>query len=250
MVNLMEKKNLNRKRVLYATSIGLFAAAVVIAVITVIMSTKVAEGGWAEFLHALDKLQTSIQALENRWLIVLAIMGVYVLRGFLPIPFPFILIMTGVMFRPVNAILINTAGTTIVFIINYLWGRFTGGGVAIKKLEKYDNVREMMAHHGKTKLGVLVALRLVPSIPINLVSKTYGGMKYPLYDFLVASLLGFFPKIWVYSVMGGNISQPFTWNFMGPIIVLLILSGITTLIVNITLEKRKGENKDVKDSNA
>ena len=244
MVNLMEKKNLNRKRVLYATSIGLFAAAIIIAIITVIMSTKAAEGGWAEFLHALDKLQTSIQALQNRWLIVLALMGVYILRGFLPIPFPFLLMMTGVMFRPVNAILINTAGTAIVFIINYLWGKYTGGGVAIKKLEKYDNVREMMSHHGKTKLGVLIALRLVPSVPINLVSKTYGGMKYPLYDFLVASLLGFFPKIWVYSVMGGNISQPFTWYFMGPIIVLLILSGVTTLIVNITLEKRKGENKN------
>ena len=244
MVNLMEKKNLNRKRVLYATSIGLFAAAIIIAIITVIMSTKVAEGGWAEFLHALDKLQTSIQALENKWLIALAILGVYVLRGFLPIPFPFLLIMTGVMFRPVHAIFINTAGTAIVFIINYLWGRFTGGGVAIKKLEKYDNVRDMMAHHGKTKLGVLIALRLVPSVPINLVSKTYGGMKYPLYDFLVASLLGFFPKIWVYSVMGGNISQPFTWYFMGPIIVLLIISGFATLIVNITLEKRKGENKN------
>ena len=136
-----------------------------------------------------------------------------------------------------------------IFVINYFWGKFTGGGVAIKKLEKYDNVREMMAHHGKTKLGVLVALRLVPSVPINLVSKTYGGMKYPLYDFLVASLLGFFPKIWTYSVMGGNISQPFTWKFMGPIIVLLILSVITTLIVNITLEKRKGDNKD-ENSNA
>lgn len=240
----MEKKKLSRRRVLYATSIGLFVAAIVIAVITVFMSTKVAEGGWAEFLGALDRLQTSIQALDNKWLIVIAIIGVFVIKGFLPIPFPFILIMTGVMFRPVNAILINTFGTVVVFTINYLWGRFTGGGVAIKKLEKYDNVRDMMAHHGKTKLGVLVALRLIPSVPVNLISKTYGGMKFPLYDFLVASLLGFFPKIWTYSVMGGNISQPFTWSFMAPIIVLLILSGVATLIVNITLEKRKGENKN------
>ena len=240
----MEQKKLNRKRVLYATSIGLFVAAIVIAVITVFMSTKVAEGGWTEFLSTLDRLQTSIQSLENRWLIVIALLGVFVLKGFLPIPFPFILIMTGVMFPPVNAILINTFGTVIVFTINYLWGKFTGGGVAIKKLEKYDNVKEMMSHHGKTKLGVLVALRLIPSVPVNLISRTYGGMKFPLYDFLVASLLGFFPKIWTYSVMGGNISQPFTWGFMAPIIVLLILSGVATLIVNITLEKRKGENKN------
>ncbi len=246
----MEKKNLNRKKALNLTSIGLFIAAGVIAIITVVMSTKVAEGGWAEFLHTLDRLQDFIMALDNKYLIVIAILGVYVLRGFLPIPFPFILMMTGVMFRPVNAIIINTVGTTIVLLITYFWGKLTNGGVAIKRLEKYDNVREMLGHHGKTKLGVLVALRLIPSVPMNLVSKTFGGMKFPLDGFIVASLLGFFPKIWTYSVMGGNIAQPFTWHFMGPIIFLLILSGIATLIVNFALEERKGDNKNVKDSDA
>ena len=246
----MEKRNLNRKSVLYIISAGLFIAAIVIAVVTVVMSTKVAEGGWAEFLHTLDRLQNFIISLENKYLIVLAIFGVYILRGFLPIPFPFILIMTGVMFQPVTAILINTVGTAVVLIITYFWGRFTKGGVAIKKLEKYDNIREMLEHHGKTKLGVLVALRVIPSVPMNLVSKTYGGMKFPVDGFMVASLLGFFPKIWTYSVMGGNIAQPFTWSFMGPIIFLLVLSGLTTLIVNITLEKRKGEDKDGKCSDA
>lgn len=246
----MEKKNLNRKKALNLTSIGLFAVAAVIAIITIVMSTKVAEGGWAEFLHTLDKLQDFIMSLDNKYLIVIAILGVYMLRGFLPIPFPFILMMTGVMFRPVNAIIINTIGVTIVLLITYFWGKSTGGGVAIKRLEKYDNIRVMMSHHGKTKLGVLVALRLIPSVPMNAVSKAYGGMKFPLDGFIVASLLGFFPKIWVYSVMGGNISQPFTWSFMGPIIFLLILSGVATLIVNFALEERKGDNKNVKDSDA
>ena len=246
----MEKKNLNRKKALNLTSIGLFAAAIVIAIITVVMSTKVAEGGWAEFLHTLDRLQDFIMGLENKYLIVIAILVVYVLRGVLPIPFPFILMMTGVMFKPVNAIIINTIGTTIVLIITYYWGKLTNGGVAIKKLEKYDNVREMLSHHGKTKLGVLVALRLIPSVPMNMVSKAFGGMKFPLDGFIVASLLGFFPKIWVYSVMGGHIAQPFTWKFMGPIIFLLILSGVATLIVNFALEERKGDNKNVKDSDA
>lgn len=246
----MKKNNLNRKKVLNLTAIGLFVAAIVIGVITFVMRTKVAEGGWAEFLHTLDRLQNFIISLENRYLIALAILGVYIIRSFFPIPFPFIMMMTGIMFTPVHSILINTAGTSMVLLITYMWGRITNGGVAIKKLEKYDNVREMMNRHGKTKLGVLVALRVVPSIPINLVSKTYGGMRFPLDGFMVASLLGIFPKIWVYSVVGGNISRPFTGRFMGPIIFLLILSGVVTLIVNITLEKRKGEDKNVKDSDA
>ena len=64
----MEKKHLSRKTVLNVTSIGMFVAAIVIAVITFVMSTKMAEGGWAEFLHTLDRLQDFIISLENKYL--------------------------------------------------------------------------------------------------------------------------------------------------------------------------------------
>lgn len=244
----MEKRNLTRKGALNLTSIGLFAAAGIIAVITLAMSTQIAAGGWAEFLHALDKTQEFIQSLQNRWLLALAITAIFVLKNFIPIPFPFIFMMTGVMFRSGEAILINTLGYCVVLVITYWVGHSTDGGVALKSLKKYDNIQEMINHHGKTKLGVLAALRIVPGIPVNTVSKIYGGMKFPIHKYVAASVVGFFPKIWTYTVMGGNISQPFTWKFMGPIIFLLILSGIVTLIVNITLEKRKGEHKDDKNS--
>ncbi len=240
----MEKRNLSRKGALNLTCIGLFAAAVVIAIITSIMSTTIAEGGWAEFLHALDKTQELIQSLENRWLLALAITAIFVLKNFLPLPFPFIFMMTGVLFRTGEAILINTLGYCVTLVITYWIGYSTDGGVAFKNLKKYDNIQEMVNHHGKTKLWVLVALRIVPGVPINTVSKIYGGMKFPIVKFVWASVVGFFPKVWTYTVMGGNISQPFTWQFMGPVIFLLILSGVVTLIVNITLEKRKGEHKN------
>lgn len=244
----MEKRNLTRKGALNLTCVGLFAAAGVIAIITLAMSTQIAEGGWAEFLHALDRTQEFIQSLDNRWLLALAITAIFVLKTFIPLPFPFIFMMTGVMFRSGEAILINTLGYCVVLVITYWVGHSTDGGVALKNLKKYDNIQEMVNHHGKTKLGVLVALRIVPGIPVNTVSKIYGGMKFPIHKYVAASVIGFFPKIWTYTVMGGNISQPFTWKFMGPIIFLLILSGIVTLIVNITLEKRKGEHEDVKNS--
>ena len=246
----MEKRNLSRKGALNLTCIGLFVAAGIIAIITLAMSTKVAEGGWAEFLHALDRMQELIQSLDNRWLLALAITGIYIAKTFAPIPFPFLFMMTGVMFRSGEALLINTLGYCVVLVISYWVGNSTDGGVALKRLKKYDNIQKMISHHGKTKFGVLVALRIVPGIPINTVSQIYGGMDFPIHKFILASVIGFMPKIWTYTVMGGNISQPFTWKFMGPVIFLLILSGVVTLIVNITLEKRKGEDKDVKNTDA
>lgn len=240
----MEKRNLDRKAAMNLSAIGLFAVAILLTVITLIMSTKVAEGGWAEFLWALGKLQDFIQSLENNWLIAIAILGVYALKSVVPIPFPFIMIMTGVMFEPATALLLNVVGFSITLSIVYWYGRRFDEGVALHRLKKYENVREMLNHAGKTKLGVLFLIRLVPSIPINMASQFYGGIKFPYGKFMIASVAGYFIKLWTYSVIGGNIAQPFTWHFMGPVVILLVISGLTVLVTNLVLEKRKGEDKN------
>lgn len=244
----MEQKNLDRKGALNFSAICLFAGAAVLSAITIIMSSKIGEGGWAEFMLRLDEMLEFIRSLPNKWLMLIAIMCVFLLKNFIPIPFPFIFIMSGIIFDSYKAVVINAVGFSLVLMTKYYWGRKFGGGTAVKQLQKYDNVREMMYRPGNAKLGVLVALRLIPSVPVNMVSKIYGGMKFPPVRFLIASVIGFFPKIWTYSVMGGNVSQPFTWHFMGPIVGLFILSGTVTLIVNVILEKTKGNKKDVKST--
>lgn len=241
----MEQKNLDRKGALNFSTVCLFAGAVILSAVTIVMSSKIGEGGWNEFMLKLDEMLELIRALPNKWLMLIAILLVFLLKNFIPIPFPFIFIMSGVIFDSYKAVAINVVGFSIVLMTKYLWGRKFGGGAAIKQLQKYDNVREMMYRPGNAKLGVLVALRLIPAVPVNMVSNIYGGMKFPPVRFLIASLIGFFPKIWTYSVVGGNVSQPFTWKFMGPIVALFILSGTVTLLVNIILEKTKGSHKNV-----
>lgn len=241
----MEQKNLDRKGALNFSAVCLFAGAAILSVITIIMSSKIGEGGWNEFMLKLDEMLALIRGLPNKWMMLIAILFVFLLKNFIPIPFPFIFIMSGIIFDSYKAVAINIVGFSIVLMTKYWWGRKFGGGTAIKQLQKYDNVREMMYRPGNAKLGVLVALRLIPSIPVNMVSKIYGGMKFPAGRFLIASVIGFLPKIWTYSVVGGNVSQPFTWHFMGPIVALFILSGTVTLIVNIVLEKTKGSHKNV-----
>lgn len=243
----MEKRNLDRKSALNLSSIGLFAVAILLAVITLIMSTKAAEGGWAEFLNALDKLQEFVQDLPNKWIIAIAILVIYALKSFVPIPFPFIMIMTGVIFDSYLAVSLNVIGFSITLSIVYWFGRHVNAGMAVQKLNKFENVREMLKRDGKTKLGVLFLIRLVPSVPINMASKFYGGIKFPYLKFMMASIAGYFIKLWTYSVMGGNIAQPFTWQFMAPAIILLVVSGTAIFITNVVLEKKKGDNKNGTD---
>ncbi len=244
----MERKNLDRKNAMYLSSAGLFGLAAMLVVLTLIMGTKTMDGKYKEFLEILMDMEEKIFELPYKWLIVAAILLVFLLKNFIPIPTPFICLMTGMVFETPYSIIINTAGFSLLLLTKYYWGKKFGGGTAIKTLKKYDNVREMMDKAGPGKLACLVALRIIPSIPVNAVSKIYGGMNFPVGRFMLASVIGFFPKIWSYSYMGGNIFHPFTWNFMAPIVMLLIISGTSTLMVNIILEKRKGDNRNGKHS--
>lgn len=246
----MERKNLDRKRAMNWSAAGLFTLAAVLVAITLIMGTKTMDGTYKEFLDVLLKLEDKIIVLPYKWLIIVAILLFFLLKNFIPVPTPFICLMTGMVFDTKYSIIINTIGFSMLLTTKYWWGRASGGGTAIKTLKKYDNVREMMDKAGPGKLACLVAFRLIPSIPVNPISKIYGGMKFPYWRFMLASLIGFFPKIWSYSYMGGNIFHPFTWNFMAPIVALLVISGTSTLVVNVILEKRKGEDKHGKHQRA
>ena len=241
----MEKKNLDRKGALNYTTVILYAVALILSAVTFVLdSTDVGAEGWGKFMEELVNVQDYIRNLDNNWLILLAIFLVYILKNFIPIPFPFIFMMVGALYGKDWSVVINVCGYTTLLVTKYLWGRKMGGGTAVKKLKKYDNVREMMYKPGPIKLGVLVFARLCPSIPVSIVSKIYGGMKYPIVPFLLASIVGFFPKIWTYSrVLGQEVNQPFTWKFMGPIVGLLIISGTAALIANTILNKKE-DKKD------
>ena len=241
----MEKNNLDRKGALNYTTVILYAIALILSAVTFVLdSTDVGAEGWGKFMEELGNVQEYIRNLDNNWLILLAIFLVYILKNFIPIPFPFIFMMVGALYGKDWSVVINVCGYTTLLITKYLWGRKMGGGTAVKKLKKYDNVREMMYKPGPIKLGVLVFARLCPSIPVSIVSKIYGGMKYPIVPFLLASIIGFFPKIWTYSrVLGQAVNQPFTWKFMGPIVGLLIISGTAALIANTILNKKE-DKKD------
>lgn len=242
----MNKKNLNRKKTLNVTGFGLIAAAAVIVVLTLIMNTRIADEKYREFLEWLMTLEERIVSLPNKWLIAIAILALFLIKNIIPIPVPFICFMSGMVFDPVVAVALNTAGFAVLLYTKYRWGKRAGGGVALKTLRRYDNVREMIDNAGSAKLAALVALRIIPSFPVNAVSKIYGGLNFPAGKFMAVSLIALLPKIISYSYMGSNFSQPFTWKFMAPIVVLLLISGVTALTVNSVLEKRKGEGKNGK----
>jgi membrane protein DedA with SNARE-associated domain len=60
--------------------------------------------------------------------------------------------------------------------------------------------------------------------------------------YLFYSMLGFLPRLVLWSFISFSIFDPFSVEFMAPIIILLIISGISLLLVNALLERKDVSN--------
>ena len=69
-----------------------------------------------------------------------------------------------------------------------------------------------------------------------MVSRIYGSINCEYDKFMIISLLGFLPKILSYAIIGQNVFNPFSLAFILPIIILLVISGVSCIAFNYVLE--------------
>ena len=90
---------------------------------------------------------------------------------------------SGVVFPLGQAMLINMVFLAFFFAVKYAEGSWIGGGWAgmILNIRQMRFIRDWIRFKGNGNPYVLFVSRLVPSIPLGMVSKYYGSMHY---DFL------------------------------------------------------------------
>lgn len=163
----------------------------------------------------------------------------FAFKSFVPvIPFSVLFIASGMVFSEVTAFAINILGFAVLCTLKFLWGKKKGGGGAHKLANRSKTVYKFMDFGGDGNKWMLALMRFVPFFPTNTVSRAYGGTEMELTQYLAYSMLGFFPRLVLWSVIGINIFDPFTVKFMAPIIIMLIISGISLLLVNVLLERK------------
>ncbi|UKI22621.1 MAG: hypothetical protein L6V88_10015 [Anaerotruncus sp.] len=82
---------------------------------------------------------------------------------------------------------------------------------------------------------ILAVSRLVPTVPLGMVSKLYGSMHYDFIYYIMLSLLGFFPRIFVYTKIGAEIYNPFSKRFILLAILIVAFTGISSLVFQYLL---------------
>ena len=193
-----------------------------------------------------------IQSLGISWKFVLAMLIVFLVRTFIPfLAVSAICVLTGAVLPSYWALIVNFLGIIIMMSIKYFEGMKCGSGNAWKIISKNERARKIIESSGKVNKALLFALRLIPGFPLGSVSRIYGSIRFPYWQFILLSAAGFAPKLLSYTFMGTNVFDPLSSAFLVPLMIALTISGASLLCVNLIwllVEKSVSSSKKNKDN--
>ena len=142
----------------------------------------------------LERIDKAVANLDTEREILVCIAALYIAKCQLPIPLSFLCVISGMVFPIREALLINIAGIMFFFCVKYFEGMWIGGGWAgmILNIKQMRFIRDWIQFKGNGNPYVLPLSRLVPIVPLGMVSKYYGSLRYDFVYYCLLSLLGFF----------------------------------------------------------
>ncbi len=246
------RKQKTISRILLISAVSSFIVAAALTVILFLLQIDSVREKYDQYLYILQEFEMRVAALQSRPLILIVIFLLFLLRSLsMMYPYPMIFIITAMVFPPYQSFLINVLGMVFTFAFRYYTGYEMGEGTINFALKKYPAILEAMEEDGKGNPIILLALRMVPSLPINTISHFYGSLEYSFPRYMLLSVGAYIPKLISYSFIGENVYDPFSADFFVPMIVLLVFTGICLLVLrsflgvswHIMRKKKNSENK-------
>ena len=211
--------------------ISFITAAALFAIVKVMQIDSVQEK-YRQYLDILSNFENVVAALGSRWLIVIVIFLLYILRSLTPVyPYPAIYIITGMVFPARYALIIDALGMAFTVAFRYYTGIQMGEGWMNAVLHRHPAINRAFTTEGKSDPWVLFALRFVPIFPFNTVSQLYGSFEYPFWKYFIISMVAYSYKLISYTFIGNNVYDPLSGRFYVPLIVLFVFSGISFFLM-------------------
>lgn len=153
-----------------------------------------------------------------------------------PIPSEALIMFAGAIQIDILTIVIFAGlGSIIGAIIAFFVGRIGGKPIVLKLLgeEWIDNVDEWVNEKGTKAIFIT---RLIPVIPFDLISYISGVTSLEFRKYLLATVLGAFPRCLLLAVIGSTAGKAL--RFVGVGLELMILLGTVGFIVLIFLDRK------------
>ena len=246
------KKHWTRSGIMNAAGFALLISAAAVSVVVYLLRYDQLWLWYNVYQEKLLEIEQFIQSLGISWKFVLTMLIVFLVRTFIPfLAVSAICVLTGAVLPSYWALIVNFLGSIIMMSIKYFEGMKFGSGNAWKIISKNERARKIIESSGKVNKALLFALRLIPGFPLGSVSRIYGSLRFPYWQFILLSAAGFAPKLLSYTFMGTNVFDPLSSAFLVPLVIALTISGASLLCVNLIwllVEKSVSSSKKNKDN--
>ena len=182
--------------------------------------------------------------------VLLVIIFLFAFKAVFPMylyPLSALCAVTSAVFPAYFSIPINVVGLILLYSLKYYWGTKVGAKGVQTLLQKSETVQYLIEKDGKGNPWLLSLFRLVPGIPINLVSKLYGAMGFEYRKYVILSLIGYSPLLISYTFIGRNVFNPLSAAFIVPFILLFTLVSISLLAISKIFQIQYNRRKKVNE---
>ena len=147
------------------------------------------------------------------------------------IVFPILVLcaVSGYIFDPVTAAAVSLMGMALSLTVSYAFGRFSGHGLVSELRLKYPKLETVMKWQDDNDFFIAFFLRIVNSLPLDIVSMYLGASGIPYGKYIAASMLGAAPGVIAATIIGGSISDPASPAFFCSVILTVALSAGSAL---------------------
>lgn len=226
--NNQQKTDSRTAKILFAAGILSFILAAALIVIMIVMNIPEVKIKYGEYLVVLENFEKQVTTLNNKWLILIVILLLFLLRANSWIyPLTIVYFMSAMVFTPIHSFIINFGGTMFICAFRYYTGMQMGEGTWNKILARDKVIGSLFREEGEDKPLTLFALRLFPLFPFNTVSHVYGTFDYPFVKFMLITALAVTPRLISYSFIGNNVYDPLSTKFYIPLAFTFVLTGIS-----------------------
>lgn len=227
------KKKRKQKKILLFGGLILIALALAIGILLFSLQFEELWRWYSAIQKQLLDLEKRIASIEQSWEFILAVLALFAIKSFIPIyPTSTVCFLTGIMLPMYFSVPVNVLGFCVLTSIRYFAGKRFGAGSAWKMISKNERLRNLIRSDGTGNPVLLIALCLVPGMPINSISGIYGSFNFGYWRFILLSVIGFMPRLISYTFVGRNVFDPLSPGFLVPIMLLAFFSGISMLSVN------------------
>lgn len=152
---------------------------------------------------------------------------------------------SGIIFPKPLAIAVNLIGAATMLTVPYLFGKLTGAETIQRITKKHPKIERLREMRKKNDFTFSLISRAVGVLPADIVSMYMGAIGVGYFQYLLGGLLGFSTQIITFTIMGRNILNPGSPEFIISAIIQLFVTLIS--VFGYTAYTRFQAKKEKKD---